>query len=75
MYLIRIKKFSITLNSLPNDSTSISDDNIIRVFKDSKDNMWFGTTSGLSEYCTEIKQFYRIIMKKTDWQIIQFMEL
>ncbi len=45
------------LKNNPTDSTSISDNNIIRVFKDSNDNMWFGTTKGLSRYYRESESF------------------
>ena len=41
----------------PHDSTSIADNNIIRVFKDTKNNLWFGTTKGLSKYIKANKKF------------------
>lgn len=46
------KSYSVTkvfIND-PNDSTSLADNNIIRVFKDGKGNMWIGSTKGLSKY-------------------------
>ncbi len=36
--------------NIPEDSTSISDDNIITVFKDSKGTIWAGSTKGFSKY-------------------------
>ena len=42
---------------IPNDPFSLGDDNIIRVFKDSKNNMWFGTTKGLCRYDRDSKKF------------------
>ncbi len=41
----------------PKDSSSLVDDNIIRVFKDSKGNIWFGTTKGLCRYYSETNKF------------------
>ncbi len=41
----------------PKDSTSLGDDNIIRVFKDSKEDMWFGTTKGLCRYYRDTNKF------------------
>lgn len=41
----------------PDDSTTIADNNIISVFKDSKGNMWIGSTKGLSKYNKETHNF------------------
>jgi len=41
----------------PSDSASIVDDIILRIFKDSKGNMWFGTTKGLSKYSPNTNSF------------------
>jgi ligand-binding sensor domain-containing protein/serine phosphatase RsbU (regulator of sigma subunit) len=53
------KTFTVTkvfVNN-PDDSTSLADNNIIRVFKDSKGNMWIGSTKGLSKYNQETTSF------------------
>ena len=41
----------------PNDSTSLADNNIIRIFRDKKNNMWIGSTKGLSKYDQETNSF------------------
>ncbi len=41
----------------PKDPTSIASNDIIRIFKDSKGDMWVGTSRGLSRYSKENKSF------------------
>jgi ligand-binding sensor domain-containing protein len=45
------------LKNNPDDPESLADDNIILVFRDSKGQMWFGTTKGLSRYYKETNSF------------------
>ncbi|NLR90366.1 two-component regulator propeller domain-containing protein [Flammeovirga agarivorans] len=48
---------------IPNDTTSLSDNNIISAFKDSKDRFWFGTyNGGVNLYLPRIDGFQRIGM-------------
>jgi ligand-binding sensor domain-containing protein/serine phosphatase RsbU (regulator of sigma subunit) len=46
----KTKNTFINLRNNPSDSASIIDDNIIRIIKDNKENIWFGTSRGLSRY-------------------------
>jgi serine phosphatase RsbU (regulator of sigma subunit) len=43
--------------NIPGDSTSVADNSITRVFKDSKGNLWIGSTSGLSRYLKSTNSF------------------
>ncbi len=41
----------------PDNSNSICDDFIIRIFRDSKNNIWIGSTKGLSKFIRESESF------------------
>ena len=45
------------LNNIPDDSTSLADNLITRLYKDVKGNMWIGSTKGLSRYLDSTKTF------------------
>lgn len=61
-----------TFENKPNDSTSLSSDQITCIFEDSKNNLWVGTTYGLNRLQINGDRFDHYFQKAGDFQSLAF---
>ncbi|MFV0312709.1 MAG: two-component regulator propeller domain-containing protein [Dysgonomonas sp.] len=69
---LRTKKFKCYYNN-PSDSTSLDANNVYALYKDSRDNLWVGTTTGVNLYDRKTDSFLR--MKKLNTLIIDILQV